>query len=339
MTPAIVTLIAGIIIVCVSFFIIDGHNYKEEDEVFDESSSEMKRRLQELGEDLIRQYQERIVECNSEAQTKYEAELKEEIEKVSAQLSEKAKQEMIEYINSSLADAYAAYNPDAEAAPSPITYEESPENTNDAEALVEDAVAEEEAAPVEEEQTEAEVTVSQEEQSEEKPEAVEAAQPEENPEAGEAAQPEEKPEAGEAAQPEEKPEAVEAAQSEEKPEAGEAAQSEEKPEAGDAAQSEAEPTSQDKENKEENHKPENKTSGKKKKKKNKNKNNNKQQAQKEIAKTPVPDNEIWDDEKDINKEVAALYNEGFSIMEIANQLGIGVGEAKVIIKNLEEHKQ
>ena len=53
---------------------------------------------------------------------------------------------------------------------------------------------------------------------------------------------------------------------------------------------------------------------------------------------PAPE-EIWDDEKNIDEEVADLYSKGFGIMEIANQLGIGVGETKVIIKNIENQKQ
>ena len=78
-------------------------------------------------------------------------------------------------------------------------------------------------------------------------------------------------------------------------------------------------------------------SRKKNRKKNRaNRNQNRAQEAKKTA--PAPE-EIWDDEKNIDEEVAELYKQGFGIMEIANQLGIGVGETKVIIKNIENQKQ
>ena len=55
---------------------------------------------------------------------KNEQELKEQIEKCASVLSEKAKKEMIDYINQSLSEAYEEYNPDAEKKPEPITYED-----------------------------------------------------------------------------------------------------------------------------------------------------------------------------------------------------------------------
>ena len=45
---------------------------------------------------------------------------------------------------------------------------------------------------------------------------------------------------------------------------------------------------------------------------------------------------IWDDMKDTNKEVARLYGQGMDIIEIANQLGIGVGEARTVINKLKK---
>ena len=67
-------------------------------------------------------------------------------------------------------------------------------------------------------------------------------------------------------------------------------------------------------------------------------NRNQNRAQEAKKEAPAPE-EIWDDEKNIDEEVAELYKQGFGIMEIANQLGIGVGETKVIIKNIENQKQ
>lgn len=40
--------------------------------------------------------------------------------------------------------------------------------------------------------------------------------------------------------------------------------------------------------------------------------------------------------KDTNKEVARLYGQGMDIIEIANQLGIGVGEARTVINKLKK---
>ena len=67
-------------------------------------------------------------------------------------------------------------------------------------------------------------------------------------------------------------------------------------------------------------------------------NRNQNRVQEAKKEAPAPE-EIWDDEKNIDEEVAELYKQGFGIMEIANQLGIGVGETKVIIKNIENQKQ
>ena len=88
-------------------------------------------------------------------------------------------------------------------------------------------------------------------------------------------------------------------------------------------------------------KPEQPAGGNRSRKKNRKKsrtNRNQNRVQEAKKEAPAPE-EIWDDEKNIDEEVAELYKQGFGIMEIANQLGIGVGETKVIIKNIENQKQ
>ena len=88
-------------------------------------------------------------------------------------------------------------------------------------------------------------------------------------------------------------------------------------------------------------KPEQPAGGNRPRKKNRKKsrtNRNQNRVQEAKKEAPAPE-EIWDDEKNIDEEVAELYKQGFGIMEIANQLGIGVGETKVIIKNIENQKQ
>ena len=48
--------------------------------------------------------------------------------------------------------------------------------------------------------------------------------------------------------------------------------------------------------------------------------------------------DIWDEGVDTETQVAELHRKGLSIMEIANKLGIGVGEAKVMIDQINEVK-
>ena len=48
--------------------------------------------------------------------------------------------------------------------------------------------------------------------------------------------------------------------------------------------------------------------------------------------------DIWDEGVDTETQVAELHRKGLSIMEIANKLGIGVGEAKVMIDQINETK-
>ena len=49
--------------------------------------------------------------------------------------------------------------------------------------------------------------------------------------------------------------------------------------------------------------------------------------------------DIWDEGVDTETQVAELHKKGLSIMEIANKLGIGVGEAKIMIDKINETKK
>ena len=109
----IITLLVGVAVVGVSFFILDSHNFKEEDEIYNESSEELKRKITELCDSLLEQSKTSLDEYSEDVRKKTEKELKEQIEKWASKLSEKAKKEMIDYINQSLAEAYEEYNPDA----------------------------------------------------------------------------------------------------------------------------------------------------------------------------------------------------------------------------------
>ena len=120
----IITLLVGVAVVGVSFFILDSHNFKEEDEIYNESSEELKRKITELCDSLLEQSKTSLDEYSEDVRKKTEKELKEQLEKWASKLSEKAKKEMIDYINQSLAEAYEEYNPDAEEKPETVTYEE-----------------------------------------------------------------------------------------------------------------------------------------------------------------------------------------------------------------------
>ena len=120
----IITLLVGVAVVGVSFFILDSHDFKEEDEIYNESSEELKRKITELCDSLLEQSKTSLDEYSEDVRKKTEKELKEQLEKWASKLSEKAKKEMIDYINQSLAEAYEEYNPDAEEKPETVTYEE-----------------------------------------------------------------------------------------------------------------------------------------------------------------------------------------------------------------------
>ena len=63
-------------------------------------------------------------------------------------------------------------------------------------------------------------------------------------------------------------------------------------------------------------------------------NRSKKRKKKKAAQNKVVD--IWDEGTDVESQVADLHKKGLSIMEIANKLGIGVGEAKVMIDKINE---
>ncbi len=271
MTTAIVTLVVGVVIICVSFFVMDGNDYKQEDEIYNESAEELKLRITELTDILVEQSKTSITECAEDTKEKCMAQMKEEVNKCGAQLSAKAKKEMIDYINKSLAEAFEAYNPESEEKPEPITYDEPEDEPVADEPVVEDAPA----TP--------ETNVSEADDDDDEEIIVE----------------------GEPA-----PDPVDATEEE-----------------ASVLTSTDAPTD---ELKGEAPVPEQESNGGKSRKKNRKKKGGSKKEKEE--ETPE---QIWDDEKNIDVEVKKLYDEGLSIMEIANQLGIGVGETKLIIKNIE----
>ncbi len=320
---AIITLIAGILIVCISFFVVDGHNFKEEDQIYNESAEDLKLRLTELCDTLVEQNKAAITEYSQDIRDKQEQELKETLEKCAGQLSEKAKKEMIDYINQSLAEAFEAYNPESNEQPEPLRYEESEPSVQtedkDEKAGHTDDTAEKEGISAEE--------VKESEKPDDSKEQVSDAQTKE-----------------------EDTEAInhEGMQNNKDTENNEiledSAGSENMEEHGNPVKSEessvkTEPVSETKQNVKtqeqeivvsRQERDRNKTQ---KKNRNKSRTQEKKQTQEKIK-----TEEIWDEEKDIASEVERLYSDGYSMIEIANQLGIGVGETKVMIDKIKKDK-
>lgn len=344
MVLPIITLIVGILIVCISFFVLDGHNYKEEDEIYKETSEELKLRLMELCDSLVEQNKTSIAEYSQDIKEKQEKELKEELEKCADQLSEKAKKEMIDYINQSLTEAFEAYNPDAEEKPEPIQYDEEVDEAQSEATMIKSVEEGPETSVSEEQPEELEDSVNEdvtdpETSEEEQSVGTDTSEEEQTVET----EPSEEEQTVEA-EPSEEEQTVESEISEAEQTIENDAPIEEQTtdssvpteqEQQDQIQESSADSDKEVEDQAEKDVNEAKPVQKKGKgkKKNKNKNKSKKQGQNQI-KEEIKVEEIWDDEKDTEAEVARLYEEGYGMMEIANQLGIGVGEAKVIINKL-----
>lgn len=76
----IITLLVGVAVVGVSFFILDSHDFKEEDEIYNESSEELKRKITELCDSLLEQSKTSLDEYSEDVRKKTEKELKEQLE-------------------------------------------------------------------------------------------------------------------------------------------------------------------------------------------------------------------------------------------------------------------
>lgn len=331
----IITLLVGVAVVGVSFFILDSHDFKEEDEIYNESSEELKRKITELCDSLLEQSKTSLDEYSEDVRKKTEKELKEQLEKWASKLSEKAKKEMIDYINQSLAEAYEEYNPDAEEKPETVTYEE----------LLEMEVKETEEEPDENslgalEASETETVISGDAVANgDITETVPEQDVEENAAEDDAEEPKE--EVEEAVAEEAVAEEAEEEAAEEKSNVVAFKKAEESAVESETTETAEETTVAEATGTEPVQKPEQPAGGNRSRKKNRKKsrtNRNQNRVQEAKKEAPAPE-EIWDDEKNIDEEVAELYKQGFGIMEIANQLGIGVGETKVIIKNIENQKQ
>ncbi len=399
MIPAIVTLIVGVAIVIISFFLTDGKKEDTEGSVLTESKENLEKQLDQYCNSLVEQKKNELkkkgdevksdmkkgldeVKSSSkkeleELRSKSKKELDElvqntkkdmdqlrsdtiqtnqnvyngtqekidaavkayeesieaakkkmqtEIEACEAQLSEKAKKQMIDYINKSLTDAYEAYDPEDTSEKTPVTYDEPVKET--AEEKGSDSSAEEDKNVEAESSTEAEQGTAPDQNNADYTQAEMDEAVKENNGVSESVE--------DGNVNDENADAVNDAVESSNVDNGKSeAQQEEKADSvvsvEDTAVTDSAFTVVEAENPEkaaaviaENGVPAApKNNGRSRKKKRKKSSQNK-----------VVD--IWDEGNDVESQVADMHKKGLSIMEIANKLGIGVGEAKVMIDKINE---
>lgn len=399
MIPAIVTLIVGVAIVIISFFLTDGKKEDTEGSVLTESKENLEKQLDQYCNSLVEQKKNELKKKGDEVksdmkkgldevknsskkeleelrskskkeldelvqntkkdmdqlrsdtiqtnqnvyngtQEKIDAAVKAyeesieaakkkmqaEIEACEAQLSEKAKKQMIDYINKSLTDAYEAYDPEDTSEKAPVTYDEPVKET--VEEKGSDSSAEEDKNVEAESSTEAEQGTAPDQNNADYTQTEMDEAVKENDGVSESAE--------DGNVNDENADAVNDAVESSNVDNGKSeAQQEEKADSvvsvEDTAVTDSAFTVVEAENPEkaaaviaENGVPAApKNNGRSRKKKRKKSSQNK-----------VVD--IWDEGNDVESQVADMHKKGLSIMEIANKLGIGVGEAKVMIDKINE---
>ena len=274
--------------------------------------------------------------------------MKIELEACSSQLSEKAKKQMIDYINQSLTEAYEAYDPEDTSEKEPITYEEEyvavPETETVGTAKTSDTT----------ETTDMSETTDISEISEisESAEPADTAEPAEPAETTDISEPSEPAESTDTTEPTESVEIAELAETEDIEYAAETGKTEEKENSEELVQS-GEPqeivvaieehqvtdsafTVVEAENPEKMAADIEDGSVVPVPQRNRNNRSKKKKKRKASQNKPL---DIWDEGVDTETQVAELHKKGLSIMEIANKLGIGVGEAKIMIDKINETKK
>ena len=412
MIPAIVTLVIGLAIVIISFFLSDGKKEdetegtladsreklekqldeycdllvekkkndlkKQGDEVknnmkkgLDEVKSSSKKELEEIkaaSKKELDEYREStrkdiddfrnltdksVYDMTTEATQKidkamadYKADLtaakdkmKSELEACSSQLSEKAKKQMIDYINQSLTEAYESYDPEDTSEKTPITYEEeyvAVQETCETAGIADAEYAEETGSSEEKDNPEGLVQSEEEnsvEQSEEEKsdEEVKSADNDKADNAQDMTDSAAQEKVSEVQSEEIKPDMSDGVKTVTVDESQETVVAIEEHQVTDSAFTVVEAENPEKmaaaiEDGNVVPVPQRNRSNRSKKKKKKKASQNK----------PL---DIWDEGVDTETQVAELHKKGLSIMEIANKLGIGVGEAKIMIDKINETKK
>lgn len=264
---------------------------KSIEEFRDKSKSDidsMKDDTEQRIEKALKAYRDNI----SEAKKNMEAEL----QACQSQLSEKAKKQMIDYINKSLAEAYEECDTEDGVQPEPITYDEPEEQPAENQPEQKEASAVENQPDNESEPAESHVEQEEVSPAEDQPETT--AEPAES-------QMEQKAD-------DEKADSPAQDASEKSGDSTVAYSDEPVVDSAFAVVEEEQPKPQTQDRRRNNR--------------------SKKKKRKSEQRRPV---EIWDEGEDVEAKVAELHKKGLSIMEIANRLGIGVGEAKVMIDNIE----
>ena len=285
----------------------------------DEFKASTDKRVNDMTSDATQRIDKAMADYESSIEAAKDK-MRKELEACSSQLSEKAKKQMIDYINQSLTEAYESYDPDDTSEKEPITYDESAKSEDENEnASIANEPAAGETDDDETDVTKTDVaetdvaepyTADQDDGDMIDQELEKQASDTADAEYGDVSEQE-----TEGAVVNEDQESVVSIEDKQVTDSAFTVVEAANPEKMAAAIEEGNvvPVPQ---------KSRNNRSKKKKKKKT-------------AQNRPL---DIWDEGVDTETQVAELHRKGLSIMEIANKLGIGVGEAKVMIDQINEVK-
>ena len=285
----------------------------------DEFKASTDKRVNDMTSDATQRIDKAMADYESSIEAAKDK-MRKELEACSSQLSEKAKKQMIDYINQSLTDAYESYDPDDTSEKEPITYDESAKSEDENEnASIANEPAAGETDDDETDVTKTDVaetdaaepyTADQDDGDMIDQELEKQASDTADAEYGDVPEQE-----TEGAVVNEDQESVVSIEDKQVTDSAFTVVEAANPEKMAAAIEEGNvvPVPQKSRN-----------------------NRSKKKKKKKTAQNRTLD--IWDEGVDTETQVAELHRKGLSIMEIANKLGIGVGEAKVMIDQINEVK-
>jgi len=280
----------------------------------DEFKASTDKRVNDMTSDATQRIDKAMADYESSIEAAKDK-MRKELEACSSQLSEKAKKQMIDYINQSLTEAYESYDPDDTSEKEPITYDESAKSEDEKE---NDSIANEPAAgETDDDETDATETDEAESDTADQDDGdmIDQKLEKQASDTTDAEYGDVRDQETEGAVVNEAQESVVSIEDKQVTDSAFTVVEAANPEKMAAAIEEGNvvPVPQ---------KSRNNRSKKKKKKKT-------------AQNRPL---DIWDEGVDTETQVAELHRKGLSIMEIANKLGIGVGEAKVMIDQINEVK-
>lgn len=280
----------------------------------DEFKASTDKRVNDMTSDTTQRIDKAMADYESSIEAAKDK-MRKELEACSSQLSEKAKKQMIDYINQSLTEAYESYDPDDTSEKEPITYDKPAETEDEQE---NESTADEPAAgETDDDETDATETDEAESDTADQDdgdmidqELEKQASDTADAEHGDVPEQE-----TEGAVVNEAQESVVSIEDSQVTDSAFTVVEADNPEKMAAAIEEGNvvPAPQRSRN-----------------------NRSKKKKKKKAAQNRPLD--IWDEGVDTETQVAELHKKGLSIMEIANKLGIGVGEAKVMIDQINETK-